>query len=277
METFSYDAVGNRLTATTPEGTTRYRYDAMNRLVEEVQPDGSVLSYGYDSAGNRVQLDVSTDDQTRSTRYGFDQLNRLAWVDDGLGETAYGYDQVGNRASVSYPNGNVTSYGYDALNRLVALTTTDASNTVVADYRYELEPTGRRSGVQELHNGRGTGYSYDELYRLVGETVTDPDNGGYSAEYQYDKVGNRSYSIVDGVHTAYSYDANDRLTQQGGVSYRYDANGNTLTETEDGQVTRYSYDARNQLVETTRQYLGSDPHFQHRRGCSKLCVNQPAS
>ncbi|SFL91172.1 Ig-like domain-containing protein [Marinobacter zhejiangensis] len=252
VETFSYDAVGNRLTATTPDGTTRYRYDAMNRLLEEIQPDGSVLSYGYDQAGNRVQLDVSTDDQTRSTSYSFDKLNRLATVNGGLGETVYSYDKVGNRASVSYPNGNVTSYSYDALNRLVALTSIDVSNAVVADYRYELDPTGRRTGVQELHNGRSTGYSYDELYRLIGETVTDPVNGSYSAEYQYDKVGNRTYSIVDGVHTAYSYDANDRLTQQGGVSYSYDANGNTLTETEDGQVTRYTYDARNMLVETTR-------------------------
>lgn len=61
-------------------------------------------------------------------------------------------------------------------------------------------------------------------------------------------MGNRTYSIINRVHTAYSYDNNDRLTQQGGVSYSYDANGNTLTESEDGQVTRYHYDARNKLI-----------------------------
>ncbi|ROT98918.1 tandem-95 repeat protein [Marinobacter sp. R17] len=252
VETFSYDAAGNRVSATTPEGTTTYQYDAMNRLTKEIQPDGSVLSYGYDEAGNRVQLDVVTADQTRSTRYTFDALNRLATVDAGLGDTVYRYDNVGNRASISYPNGNRTAYDYDVLNRLVALTTTNGSGAVVADYRYELDPTGRRIGMQERHNGRSTTYAYDELYRLTGETITDPVNGDYSAEYQYDKVGNRTYSIIDGVHTAYTYDANDRLTRQGGVSYSYDANGNTLTETEDSQVTRYRYDGRNKLVETTR-------------------------
>ncbi|TBW58858.1 tandem-95 repeat protein [Marinobacter halodurans] len=252
VETFSYDAAGNRVSAMTPEGTTTYQYDAMNRLIEESQPDGSVLAYGYDEAGNRVQLDVVTADQTRSTGYTFDALNRLATVDAGLGDTVYRYDNVGNRASISYPNGNRTAYDYDALNRLVALTTTDGSGAVVADYRYELDPTGRRIGMQERHNGRSTTYSYDELYRLTGEMITDPVNGDYSAEYQYDKVGNRTYSIIDGVHTAYTYDANDRLTRQGGVSYSYDANGNTLTETEDSQVTRYRYDGRNKLVETTR-------------------------
>ncbi|MBW7469843.1 Ig-like domain-containing protein [Marinobacter sp. F4218] len=252
VESFTYDAVGNRLSATTPEGTTEYRYDALNRLVEEVQTDGSVLSYGYDHAGNRVQLEVSTDDQTRSTRYGFDQLNRLASVSDGEGETRYSYDKVGNRASVSYPNGNVTTYGYDALNRLMTLTTTNASDAVVADYRYDLDPTGRRIGVQELHNGRSTTYDYDALYRLTGETVNDPVNGNHSAEYRFDKVGNRTLSTINGVQTAYSYDANDRVTQQGSTSFTYDANGNTLTETESGQVTRYHYDARNKLVETAR-------------------------
>ncbi len=254
-ETFSYDAVGNRLAATTPAGTTQYQYDAMNRLVQEIQPNGAVLGYGYDNAGNRVQLDVSAESETRSTAYEFDKLNRLASVNAGFGDTTYEYDNVGNRASVSYPNGNVTLYEYDALNRLTALTTTDASDAVIADYRYDLSLTGRRSGVQELHTGRITSYEYDELYRLTTEIVADPVNGNYSAEYQYDKVGNRTDSTINGVRTAYSYDANDRLQQQGGSSYSYDANGNTLTETEGGQITRYHYDARNKLIEVKKTGL----------------------
>ncbi|MGF2736979.1 Ig-like domain-containing protein, partial [Marinobacter sp. DUT-1] len=255
IESYTYDAVGNRLTATTSNGTTRYSYDARDRLVEEIQPDGSVLSYGYDAAGNRVQLDVSAGGSNTSTSYSFDALNRLEVVADSQGQTLYTYDAVGNRESVSYPSGNVTLYDYDALNRLTRLTTTDAENQIVADYAYTLDPTGRRIQVQEAHSGRTTRYSYDELYRLTGETITDPVNGNHSAEYQFDRVGNRTYSIINGVHTAYSYDHNDRLTQQGGVSYSYDANGNTLTETEEGQVTRYHYDARNKLIEVEKPGL----------------------
>lgn len=171
--------------------------------------------------------------QSSSTTYGYDSLNRLSTVVDA-DETRYSYDAVGNRIGVLLPNGNVTSYVYDALNRLTDLTTVDANNQALADYRYSLDATGRRTKVEESHNGRVVEYSYDELYRLTQETVTDPVNGNSVAEYQYDKVGNRTYRIVDGVHTAYSIDANDRLTQQGGTTYSYDANGNTLTETEDG-------------------------------------------
>ena len=254
-ESYTYDAVGNRLTATTPEGSTRYSYDVQNRLVEEVQPDGSVLSYGYDAAGNRTQLDVSAGGSTTTTSYSFDALNRLEVVEGSQGQTLYTYDAVGNRESVSYPSGNVTLYDYDALNRLTRLTTTDATDQIVADYAYTLGDTGRRMQVVENHNGRTTAYTYDELYRLTTETVTDPVNGDYSAEYQFDKVGNRTYSIINGVHTAYRYDNNDRLTQQGGVSYSYDDNGNTLTETEDSQVTRYHYDARNKLIKVEKPGL----------------------
>jgi len=253
VESFSFDAVGNRLSATTVEGTTQYRYDVMNRLEEEVQPNGSLLTYTYDGAGNRVLLEVEAGDQSQSVEYAFDSLNRLALVSDSKGDTEYRYDSVGNRASVSYPSGNVTRYGYDALNRLTRLTTTDAFDTVVAEYLYELDLTGRRNAVEESHNGRRVSYTYDELYRLTGETVSDPVNGGHSAQYEYDKVGNRTYSTVNGVLTAYRYDANDRLIEQGGVTYRYDANGNTLSETQSGQITQYRYDARNRLVESSRQ------------------------
>jgi len=223
--------------------------------VEEIQPNDSVLTYGYDAAGNRTQLGVSAGGSTTSTSYSFNALNRLEVVADSQGQTLYTYDAVGNRASVSYPSGNVTLYDYDALNRLTRLTTTDAADQIVADYAYTLGDTGRRMQVVESHNGRTTAYTYDELYRLTTETVTDPVNGNYNAEYQFDKVGNRTYSIIDGVQTAYSYDNNDRLTQQGGTSYSYDANGNTLTETEDGQVTRYHYDARNKLIEVEKPGL----------------------
>jgi RHS repeat-associated protein len=62
-------------------------------------------------------------------------------------------------------------------------------------------------------------------------------------------VGNRTQSIIDGVTTQYTYDANDRLTQQGGVSYSYDAQGNTLTETEGAIVSKtYSYNSQQELV-----------------------------
>lgn len=251
VETFGYDAKGNRVSATTPDGTTYYEYDSQDRLAEEAQPDGSVLRYDYDETGNRTQLTLVAAGNTTTTTYSYDELNRLMLVSDSRGNTVYGYDAVGNRASVLYPNGNRTTYEYDALNRLTRLTTTDALMQVLADYRYTLDATGRRVRVDEVHTGRVVRYEYDELYRLTRETVADPVHGGFSAEYQHDRVGNRIAADINGVSSTYTYDDNDRLTAHGSARYTYDSNGNTLTSNDAGQVTRYDYNAANRLVEAT--------------------------
>jgi RHS repeat-associated protein len=148
---------------------------------------------------------------------------------------------------VSYPNASSEVYHYDNLNRLTRKETYNGAGALVAAYDYTLHATGRRTSIEEL-SGRTTRYSYDDLYRLTGESISDSQHGDYSASYQYDTVGNRTYSTIDGVQTAYSYDANDRLTQQGGTRYTYDNNGNTLTETLDTTTVSYSYNAKNELV-----------------------------
>ncbi len=253
-ENFSYDAVGNLLqvvqtAADASTRTTTYSYDSRDRLVSTTQPNGAVLAYGYDGAGNRTSLTAtSPSGAVTVTSYGFDSLNRLQTVTDSNGITSYGYDAVGNLTSVSHPNGTSQVYSYDSLNRLTTLKTYDGTGALVEQYDYTLDPTGRRTAIAEL-DGRSTAYGYDDLYRLTSEVITDSVNGNYSASYQYDGVGNRIYETVDGVQTQYSYDANDRLTQQGGTTYSYDANGNTLAETLDGVTTSYSYDAKDRLVE----------------------------
>ncbi|MEW8525378.1 MAG: putative Ig domain-containing protein [Candidatus Thiodiazotropha endolucinida] len=257
LEVISYDAAGNRsqIDVTHPDGsqtTTLYSYDPNNRLETEVQPDGTVLTYQYDAAGNRTQVLVSLPDgSSRTTDYGYDSLNRLQSVTDASGATSYGYDAVGNRTSVSYPNGSSEVYAYDNLNRLTRKETYNGAGALIQAYNYTLHATGRRTGIDEL-SGRSTTYGYDDLYRLTSESITDSQNGDYSASYQYDGVGNRTYSTIDGVQTAYTYDANDRLTQQGGTRYTYDANGSTLTETLDTTTVTYGYNAKNELMSVTQ-------------------------
>ncbi|MEW8008613.1 MAG: putative Ig domain-containing protein [Candidatus Thiodiazotropha endolucinida] len=252
IEQFSYDAVGNRtqVLVTLPGGTTEittYAYDARDRLISETQPDGVTLAYQYDAAGNRTRVTLTRGGTVTTTGYGYDSLNRLQSVTDAAGITSYGYDAVGNRTSVSYPNGSSEVYVYDSLNRLTRKETYDGAGTLIRAYDYTLHATGRRIGIDE-QSGRSTAYGYDDLYRLTSESITDSQNGNYSASYQYDGVGNRTYSTIDGVQTAYTYDANDRLTQQGGTSYTYDNNGNTLSETLDTDTTTYSYNAKNELI-----------------------------
>ncbi|HUP69038.1 MAG TPA: hypothetical protein VM142_04395 [Acidimicrobiales bacterium] len=48
---YRYDAVGNRLTQTTPDGVTAFSYGPAGQLVGEVGPGGT-RAYGYDTSGN---------------------------------------------------------------------------------------------------------------------------------------------------------------------------------------------------------------------------------
>ncbi|SMF03440.1 RHS repeat-associated core domain-containing protein [Alteromonadaceae bacterium Bs31] len=253
-EHFTYNVLGQRSSATqiASDGSSRtssYAYDSTGRLTLETQPDGSTLAYEYDLNGNKTSLVVTPVGASAiSTAYSYDELNRLQTVSSAEGITSYAYDAVGNRSSISYPNGSSQVYRYNPLNRLTSIETYDGSGALVEQYDYTLHVTGRRTAIAEL-DGRETNYTYDQLYRLTAENITDINAGDYSASYVYDKVGNHSSETVNGVLTAYSYDANDRITQQGANTFTYDANGNTLSATAEGVTTYYTYNSKNKLVE----------------------------
>ena len=255
QEAWTYDAAGRVIETTlTTNGlpqVTHYQYDQRDRLTRETKPDGSVLEYSYDLNGNKTSVTATpAGGSPRPVNYSYDALNRLATATDEHGTTTYTYTPAGSRASVTQANGVITSYNYDSLNRLTQLTSRASNGTVLQQYSYTLDATGRRTRIIE-HNGRASEYRYDDLYRLVEEAITDPQNGNHLAQYQYDTVGNRTQSTVNGVTTSYSYDANDRILSQGGTSYTYDANGNTLAEASSSGTTSYSWDARNRLTEAT--------------------------
>jgi RHS repeat-associated protein len=116
---------------------------------------------------------------------------------------------------------------------------------------------------------RSLTYTYDDLYRLTDEAIVDGVNGNRTSHYVYDAVGNRDSKTVNGVTTAYAYDANDRLlTEKVGtattVSYTYDNNGSTLTKVENGVTTIYTWNDEKRLVSatvgstTTAEYVYND-------------------
>jgi len=240
---YAYDALGLRTNMTDAGGRTGYSYDSQSRLTNKfVAWSGgptAALHYGYDTLGTLTSIQSSTSGGV-NLLYGYDALGRLTNViANGSTVASYGFDVVGNLQAMCYGNGATNLYQYDSRNRLTNLVW-KASSTALANFNYQLGPTGNRIGSSETVNGTPNSYAwtYDLLYRLTGETIAN--NG--TVTYAYDPVGNRTNrqsSISQLSSTSSSYNANDWLESDG-----YDSNGNTTTSS----TASYQYDVMNHLT-----------------------------
>ncbi len=89
-----------------------------------------------------------------------------------------------------------------------------------------------------------TTFGYDALERLL--TANYPNNNTNS--YTYDKVGNRLSSTKSGQQTTFSYNNDNHLTVQGGVTYTYDNNGNRVTSKLNNVTKTLGYNPENKLL-----------------------------
>lgn len=252
---FSYDANGNLLTRSEPGGrSTTYTYDALNRMTQAAHTGtGGAVTISFTLDGNGNQTSVTRADSTGShteTRI-FDNLDRPTLVEDGFGrDIQYTYDANSNRASMLDPEGNLTSYFYDQLNRLSQVTVAG-----LGTWSYSFYPNSLLRDIDHP-NGASSSYTYDNANRVV--NLTNEQNGEMvsSHSYNYDNGGRRTQLIEEngaGLETTtYTYDAADRLTgvnyPANTVSYVLDAAGNRTSETRDGVTRDYTYNNRYQLT-----------------------------
>jgi YD repeat-containing protein len=251
----SYDVLNNLLSTTDALGrTTRFEYDALNRQIKRILPLGMVELYTYDQVGNRV---TRADFRGKQTTYSHDSMNRLIsnTPDPSLGEpiTGYSYTPAGDRAAMTDASGT-TLYTHDARHQLLSKATPQGSLAYTYDAAGNLVST-RSSNM----DGVSVNYNYDAVNRL--ESVVDNRLASGTTTYGYDGVGNvLGSAAANGVQSAYSYDALDRLMQlthiKGGTLASYthtlDPTGRRLSVTENnGRVVNYTYDALYRLTNET--------------------------
>ena len=227
-QSYTYDAMGRRLTATDGNGfVTATAYDARGRVASVTSPDGSKTEYTYDLAANNTDAAQSG---RETVTYSFDGIGQRQAVYFASGDLQkeYFYDEQGRLAAEATGRGssasNAVYYTYDALGRVTerAIYGADFNCAYRETFEYDDAYTDELSLVtQTVHGDTNAPSIISKTYfNKYGETVKT-DNGGVVTAYEYDYTGNPirvSYptpvggSIVTGIFT-------------------YDYRGNVLTET----------------------------------------------
>jgi RHS repeat-associated protein len=302
-EQYGYDAANNLTSKTDRNGQTiGYVYDDLYRMTQKNYPNSTNVEYVYDLVSKLQQVT----DPTGTYGFAYDNMGRLVGTTTqytfvtGTYTNAYTYDANSNRASMTDPQGGVTSYVYDTLNRLSTLTPPSAFTS--GSFGFSYDALSRRTQMTRP-NGVTTNYTYNNLSQLLsvlhqvgastidGATYTVDPAGNRTAKtdnyasvtsnytydplyeltqvtqatnttenYSYDPVGNRLSSL--GI-SPYDVNTSNELTSTPSATYTYDNNGNTLTKVESAGTITYAWDYDNRLISITLPSTGGTLVFRY--------------
>ena len=257
----TYDAAGNLLTKLTAQlrksisekGCITYTYD-YERLKEVLYPENlfNRVTYTYGQPGDK-----------------YNRAGRLALVEDASGGEAYYYGRQGevtktvrtvmasvadirtyvygatydswNRVrTMTYPDGEVVTYHYNAAGQVESLTSSKLGkeSTIVAQIGYDKEG---HTVYTKLGNGTETTYTYDkQRERLQDMTLMGSGSTLMQNKYRYDAVDN-----ILGITNAATPQGLTKINKAklGGVSthtYQYDELNRLIHAT--GKAKSASYD-----------------------------------
>ncbi len=222
--------------------TVRYEWGSMGQREGMIYPDGTKISWKYDSLLRPVQMD--------RTAAGRDPL----W-------TQYQYDGQGRLSEKRTSGGYITRWQYDETGLLGELSHTDASG-ILDRFQYAYDAAGNKTAIRKERRGfpEESGsyqYTYDGLHRLTGVEK----DGKPLRSYQYDTFGNRTVmeDCTRGIMTISEYDALNHLIRQEiskdafpedtiQKTYTYDKRGNLTGEYQDGDLLHgYAFNSMNRL------------------------------
>ena len=280
----TYDRNGNRLSESTglestAQGaipatllTTSYEYDGNNSVVTKKDAAGGTTAYEYDANGNLVRETITINSNTtKKTEYEYSHLgkplsmtrhvqagdiygNALGATDNYLLVTTYTYDADGNVLTMKEPEGTITSYEYDYLDRPVTQTVQGldeyghpAAITTATAYDYA------GNVISSTDANGSTTYNYYNAMGLLTKTV---DAGGGATANYYDNAGRLTATVaplnyVEGAaledmsRAVFNYDVMGRILLEQDIyyeeeseswrtiyakAYKYDLNGNLMKE-----------------------------------------------
>jgi RHS repeat-associated protein len=252
VTTIAYNVRGFKIGSNDPDmGSWTYTYDALGRLLTQVDAKLQTTAFTYDVLGRT---------KTREDHPG-GVSNRTTWMWDPL---PYGR---GLLSMVTSPDGYREEYVYDNQSRPSSATTTANGTNFVMDYAYDAS-TGRLvsttypdSGGTRLtvqHNYNQYGFLKDvresgaptPLWQAtaedaLGHVTREEFANGHVTNLGFDQTNGRLYSVQTGLSGSPPIQS---------LSYHWDAVGNLVRRTEGLQYINetFTYDANYRLATVSR-------------------------
>lgn len=217
-KSYEYDKMGRVQCVNINNEQTLYLYDDLGRKITEESNTG-FKGYYYEGISQNVSsYFIGRNHQIvyENIFYTYDDEMRVVQVKEGGNLTAsYAYDENGNKISETLANGVVSTYSYNACNKVTKLVT-KSGKFDISSYEYSYYLDGSDACKVRNENGiiETTSYDYDGLKRLTKESISNGKTAD-TYSYEYDDYGNRSKMVANGseeYETVYDYTVNGKYT-----------------------------------------------------------------
>jgi RHS repeat-associated protein len=230
--TYTYNPVYSRVAmATDGVGTTSYAYYppgvlGAGRLQSVDGPlDNDTITYSYDELGRVDSKQIGASSRTEAQ--AFDALGRLTALTNPLGTFTYTYDGVSGRtSSVTYPNGQQTTYTYYGSlgdHRLEEIHNRKPGGATLSKFNYTYDTVGNILTWRQQNESSPAQvyeYGYDNADQLTAAILKSTDPTPVTLKryyYGYDPAGNRTAEQVDDAVRSWTYNnMNQLVTEQAG-------------------------------------------------------------
>jgi RHS repeat-associated protein len=246
-----YNAQGYIDRFTDPAGqSTHFVYDQAGRVNRQTLSDGRIITWSYDANGNVIGLTPPGRPTHTFTYTPVDLEERYNPPSAGLpvSHTQYAYNLDKQLTTITRPDGQAITLGYDAAGRTSTITLPNGS--IVLGY----SATGRLASLN-TSQGVNLSYTYDG-FLPISEIYSGPISGIVGRTHNTDF---RTTSIsVNGNSISFSYDADNLLTKAGALNLARNEQNGLLTGTALGATaTTHSYNTLGELQTLSATHSGN--------------------